>query len=188
MESRPPRRLLPIVVFVGVAAAIVALDLWTKSAIFELLGVESLGNPPRVIRQEVITIIPGFFDLEANYNYGAFRGWFSDHTEWLAILSAAALLALALYFGVHFRGGATPSIPFTVSIALLWGGTMGNLYDRALLGAVRDWIKWYLVIGGRERVWPNFNIADSAICCGVGLLILVEIVRSWRAHSSGRRS
>ena len=54
MDRPPPCRWLPLVVFVGVAAAVVALDLWTKSAIFALLGVESAGSPPRVIQQEEI--------------------------------------------------------------------------------------------------------------------------------------
>ena len=74
---------------------------------------------------------------------------------------------------------------------------MGNLHDRAFLKGVRDWIKWYFVSGGREHVWPNFNIADSAICTGVGLLILLELRNHFRARkeadqadtvASGKRS
>ncbi len=61
------------------------------------------------------------------------------------------------------------------TIALVWGGTLGNLYDRASLGAVRDWVKWYVVWGGRPYVWRNFNIADSSICVGVCLWLLLEL-------------
>ena len=68
-----------------------------------------------------------------------------------------------------------PERAFALALGLLLGGTIGNLYDRAVLAGVRDWIKWFVVIDGQEHVWPNFNIADAGICVGVALLILREI-------------
>ncbi|MBI4606632.1 MAG: signal peptidase II, partial [Planctomycetes bacterium] len=56
-----------------------------------------------------------------------------------------------------------------------------------LLAAVRDWIKWFYVSAdGREHVWPNFNIADSAICTGVGILILLEVLRAARERREAK--
>ena len=180
MESRRTPRGLLVVIFLAVAGSAAALDLWTKDAIFELLEVQSAGNPPAVIDQTEIEIIPGYFDLQANYNYGAFSGWFSKHPGALTALSA---LALCLILGIviqHARRSPAPSPTFVVALALLWGGTLGNFHDRVLIGAVRDWIKWFFVRDGREIVWPNFNIADSAICTGVGLIVLLEILNAVR--------
>jgi signal peptidase II len=186
MMEQTPGRASPIIVFAATAILVVGLDLWSKAAVFEFLRVDSVGDPPRVQRQVEYEVIPGFFDLQANYNYGAFSGWFSRHTGWLAGLSLVALVALGLFFAVQFRGKARPTLAFTVALALLWGGTAGNLYDRALLGAVRDWIKWYVVWDGKEKVWPNFNVADASICVGVGLWILLEIVRGARERRGAK--
>jgi len=197
MNDKSCSRPLRIALFVLAATLILGLDLWSKKAVFQLLEVRTEGSPPRVVSQKVYQVIPGLFDLEANYNYGAFSGWFSGHPEGLAVLSALALVVLVAVFFYQFREGRCPGVVLTLSLGLLWGGTMGNLHDRALLGGVRDWIKWYFVSGGREHVWPNFNIADSAICTGVGLLILLELRNHFRARkeadqadtvASGKRS
>jgi signal peptidase II len=181
-----PRTGRLILFFCLAAAAVVGLDLWSKSAAFKFLRVESDGNPPHVLSQETHTVIPGFFQLEANYNYGAFSGWFSNHPEWLTALSAVALVVILLVLAHHVRRNPRPSAPFVLALALLWGGTTGNLHDRLLLGAVRDFIKWFVVIGGKERVWPNFNIADSAICTGVGLILLLEVLAAGRDRKRAR--
>ncbi len=180
LEHRTSRTLLAIV-FVVVAVTITGLDLWTKKAVFEFLNVKNAGNPPHVIAQERYEILPGWFELEANYNYGAFSGWFAEHTGWLALLSGAALLIIVVIFVLQLRQPEGPGWLFTLSLGLLWGGTCGNFYDRFVLKAVRDWIKWYYVsANGKEHVWPNFNIADSAICTGVGMLVLLELLRATR--------
>jgi signal peptidase II len=174
--------------FMAVAALVVVLDLWSKHAVFELLEVVSVGKPPSVRSQKVITVVPGFFELEANYNYGAFSGWFASHPEWLTALSVAALAVIIGVAAVHLRRNPSPSTAFIIALALLWGGTLGNLHDRIRLAAVRDWIKWFVVIDGRPRVWPNFNIADSAICTGVGLILLLELLSSIRERRAAREA
>ncbi len=179
-EQRTPGAVFGIA-FVITAAAITGLDLWSKKAIFELLKVENVGDPPHVLTQERYEVIPSYFELEANYNYGAFSGWFAGHTGWLAVLSGTALLVIAGIFVHQLWQPRGPGWLLTLSLGLLWGGTCGNLYDRAALRAVRDWIKWYYVSAdGEPHVWPNFNIADSAICTGVGILILLELLRAVR--------
>ena len=181
MTEHGPSRISLIVVFVAVAAGVTVLDLWSKRAVFELLAVESAGTPPRVLFQKRFVVIPDWFELEANYNYGAFSGWFSEHTEWLAVLSATALIVILGIFIHQLRQPAGPGRLFTLALAFLWGGTCGNLYDRAALNAVRDWIKWFYVSAdGIPHIWPNFNVADSSICTGVGLLILLEVLRALR--------
>ncbi len=162
--------------FLLIAASVAGLDLWSKAAVFDLLEVRSAGVPARIIsRPNEIPVIPGFFDLQANYNYGAFNGWFSEHTGLLALLSCAALLVIASVLWYSLGRAPAPTISFVVALSLRAGGTAGNFYDRLYLEAVRDWIKWYIVIDGNEHVWPNFNVADSGICVGVALVVLPEL-------------
>lgn len=174
----PKRTGLNLTLFLASALLVSGLDLWSKKAAFEALevvSVETPGGRPRVADQKVHVVIPQWFELEANYNYGAFSGWFSGQTGVLAVVSALAIVVICGVFAYHLRKAHAPEMLFALSLGLLLGGTVGNLYDRAALDGVRDWIKWFVVIDGREYVWPNFNIADSGICVGVGLLIVREI-------------
>lgn len=166
------------VLFVSLALFTTVADLWSKHAVFELLDVRTLGTPPRVQSQTKAVVIPGFFELEANYNYGAFSGWFSDRTAWLTVLSAVALVVIVGIVAYLLRRPQRPSRWCLAALGLIWGGTLGNLHDRFFDRAVRDWIKWFVVWDGRPYVWPNFNIADSAICVGVSILVVLEVHRS----------
>ena len=164
-----------IILFASLGLCIGALDLFTKRLVFDLLEVEMgpAGMPrPQVLTQNVFEVIPGFFELEAHVNYGAFKGWFQDHTNWLTGLSFLALCFLVWFLVSTLRRAGTHRLWFSAALGLLWGGTLGNLYDRAVHGHVRDFIKWFVVLDQRERVWPNFNIADSAICVGVGIILV----------------
>ena len=167
-------------IFLCLAIGVAALDLWTKAAIFDLLEVRSAGDPPHVVSQKKFTIIDGCFELEATYNRGAFYGMFGEHTGKLSLLSAVAVLVIVGIFAIGIRQPQPPSLWFAVALGLICAGTLGNLWDRYRLSAVRDWIKWFFVWDGDPKVWPNFNIADSAICVGVGLIILLEVVQMIR--------
>ncbi len=61
---------------------------------------------------------------------------------------------------------------YGVALSLIAGGALGNLIDRVRLGAVVDFID--VMIGSYH--WPAFNVADSAICVGVGLFLLINIL------------
>jgi signal peptidase II len=184
-ELRPPvGRRNAWLLFFCAAVIVAGLDLWTKAAVFDLLDVQNAMRPSPsggeqvyVARQQERSLVPGLFDLEANYNYGAFNGWFSSHTKMLAMLSCIALLVIASVLWYSLGRSPAPSRWFVLALGLLAGGTAGNFYDRFELQAVRDWIKWYVVVDGKEYVWPNFNIADSGICAGVILVIFLELFR-----------
>ena len=174
--SSTPSKKKAWAMFLLIAASVTGLDLWSKAAVFDLLEVRSAGVPARIIsRPNEIPVIPGFFDLQANYNYGAFNGWFSEHTGLLALLSCAALFVIASVLWYSLGRTPAPTTSFVIALSLLAGGTAGNFYDRFYLEAVRDWIKWYIVIDGNEHIWPNFNVADSGICVGVVLVVLPEL-------------
>jgi signal peptidase II len=114
-------------------------------------------------------VIPGFFDLVHTRNPGIAFGLLADSRLpgiriALVALSvvAAAVMAWLLLAG---RAGGQRS---RVGIALILGGAAGNLFDRLLDGGVVDFLLFYV----REHEWPAFNVADSAIVIGAGLVLL----------------
>src|SRR6185436_3301106 len=107
----PPRRLTHWLVFASLATLIAAGDLWSKHAVFKFLGVQI--SPARlqdgterdvVERHQHYVIIPNFFELEANINYGAFSGWFHNNTGLLKVLSLVALAVVPWFLRSHLRG------------------------------------------------------------------------------------
>lgn len=162
-------------VFFGLVATGVAADLATKSWIFARLGMP--GEKP------VWWMIPGVFGFQTTLNEGALFGMGQGLTAWYAALSVVFVLGIVAWWA--FGGGAR-SWWLTICLAAITAGILGNLYDRLGLHglrwheghpvhqvgqpvyAVRDWI--LVMIGSWP--WPNFNIADSLLVCGVAGLIL----------------
>jgi signal peptidase II len=124
-----------------------------------------------------ITVIPGFFDLAYAENPGIAFGQFQEGGAWgrwlLVALAAAATVAVLTYFW------RTPREDDRVlgACALLLAGITGNVTDRARLGHVVDFISLH----AGPYHWPNFNVADAAICLGAGLLALDLILEGRRA-------
>lgn len=144
--------------FLLIALTILALDQWTKWLVEAHL--------PEPSSQE---LIPGWLHLSHVRNTGVAFGLFAapgaNGSAW--ILAALGLVALVLvgYFFWRAPSGATLLL---VALALVLGGALGNLLDRIATGAVTDFIGVYL---GSYR-WPDFNVADSAISVGIGLMLL----------------
>ena len=140
----------------SVSALIILLDQWSKWMVEQ-----------KIRFGETIEVVPGFFNLIRVENTGIAFGLFPSHGAlWGTVaLGALGLLALVL---VSFYFASTPSsnILLLTALALVLGGAVGNLIDRALLGAVTDFFDAYY--GGRH--FPTFNIADSAISVGIVLL------------------
>jgi signal peptidase II len=118
---------------------------------------------------EVRPVLDGFFNLTLTFNRGAAFGLWSWLTPGIreAVLGLTVLLAMAVV--VYFLSRPYYQRPLSQSaLALIMGGAIGNIMDRFRLGAVVDFLDVYY---GTYH-WPAFNIADSAICLGVGILIL----------------
>jgi signal peptidase II len=126
-------------------------------------------------QSEEIIVINGFFRLVHWENTGAAWSLFRDQNAILAIVSLLALLGLFLWRH-HFD---TKSLLGQTSLGLIFGGIAGNLADRLFIGHVVDFIRFYVhTRSGEEVGFPAFNIADSAICVGVGLLFIL----SWKEN------
>ena len=145
----------------GVALA--ALDLITKRWAFAFLG-----PPP----SQIYWIWDGFFGLETSINHGALFGIWQGQTKILAAVSVAALIAILCWL---WLGKATESRLLTWALTLMLAGVLGNLYDRLGLwgeAGVRDWILFRY----RTWTWPNFNIADSCLVVGAGIMLLYSFL------------
>ena len=114
---------------------------------------------------EMVPIIPGFFNLVQVHNTGAAFGMLKNNNLFFMVLSFGALTILAMLE----RKGAFVDWTLRWAAALLVAGVAGNLTDRILHGHVVDFLDFILPFYGR---WPAFNIADSCICIAAALFVL----------------
>lgn len=146
----------------GSAAAVFALDRLTKRLVETRLGFE-----------DTVKVIPGFFDIVHSQNRGVAFGIFNDSAfQWRTALLVAVSLAAVGAVSWILRHPARLSRCAFWGLALVLGGALGNVYDRVVAGQVTDFLLFYL----GDFQWPAFNLADSAIVVGSGLL-LIDLVR-----------
>lgn len=139
-----------------IAVAVFLVDQLTKWAAVEYL----VGQPP-------VKIMPGF-DLQLVFNAGAAFGLFNDGGGWQNIFFVVVAAAVSLFIIHALRGLTRTDLQVAVGYALILGGALGNVVDRLRHGYVVDFIHWFY----GDFHWPNFNIADAAICVGAVLLVL----------------
>jgi signal peptidase II len=102
----------------------------------------------------------GFFRIVRVHNTGASFGIFKDHNLTLIIVACVGIVViLLLVFLLRSHWSFLDNMLVMSAIGLVMGGTIGNLIDRIRLGYVTDFIDF--------KVWPAFNIADSAVTVGV---------------------
>ena len=144
--------------YYGLSAAIFAVDRLTKSFI------ES-----RFSAFDTHTVIPGFFDIVHARNPGAAFSMFADSTSpWRPVLLIGVSLAALALVAVILRNATRLDRPTAIGLSLILGGALGNVFDRIMTGAVTDFLDFYI----GDLHWPAFNVADSAIVIGSGLLLI----------------
>ena len=121
----------------------------------------------------VVSVIDGFFRLKYTENPGAAWGLLrtASPTFRIPFFIIVSLLAIGLIVW-FFRRIEPHKKLLPLAISLVMGGALGNLIDRVRMGKVVDFVDWYITIGGDEKHWPTFNVADAAITVGVALLII----------------
>lgn len=129
--------------------------------------------------QPNIVVIPGFFNLTYIKNAGAAFGIFQGKQTFLIGVSLLAI-GLLLFLLLHEREEKTGLL---LALALILGGTCGNLIDRIRSGVVIDFLLFYI----KQYQWPAFNVADSSISIGVGVLILVTLLEGRKESKSQER-
>ena len=157
--------------FLAVSGA--AIDLWTKSVMFEWRGLPG--------QSEIYWVIEGYFGIETAVNIGAVFGLGAGKGGLFAGISVVALIGILVWL-FWFRAAAE-STWLTFALGCITGGIFGNLYDRLGMwwqpgypdqwrSGVRDWILWQ---ASDEWKWPNFNIADSLLVTGAIMLVVQSI-------------
>jgi len=144
----------------ALAAAIVLADQLAKWAALSLLRP---GEP---------VAVTGFFNLVLVFNRGAAFSFLADAPGWQQpFFIAVALAAAAIVSWMLWRYPARRLL--CVGLALILGGALGNLWDRVAYGHVVDFLDFH-AYGWH---WPAFNVADSAISVGAGILIAESFLR-----------
>lgn len=150
-----------IYVYFGIVLSIVILDLITKNIAQTYLA------------DKVISVIPGFFNLVLVWNTGAAFGILGQAPELvrkLILIGSSTVAALITTFYVIKKHSSLSWLE-VFSLSLIAGGAIGNLYDRFFIGAVRDFLDFYIY----NHHWPAFNVADASISLGMALFLFMEV-------------
>ena len=130
-----------------------------------------------------VEIIKDFFHITYVRNTGAAFGLLAGpahplRTTLFVVISGVAIGVILLIYRKIEDGDTLHALAFS----FLLGGAVGNLVDRVLMGQVIDFLDfhWY------DRHWPAFNFADSAICGGIGLILLNMLMGPRRISPRGR--
>lgn len=163
------RRIVAFLIAIGVFA----LDRWTKWLVETGIG-----------SYDTKTVIPGFFNIVRSHNPGVAFGMFADSaSRWhTAILIGVSIVAVALLAGMLWRIERLDT-PSAMGLALIFGGAMGNVFDRIHSGSVTDFLDFYT---GSYHFY-TFNVADASISTGAGLLILGMLLSQRKQPASTAR-
>jgi signal peptidase II len=187
-----------ILLLVVAAVVIIGLDQWTKYLVLRdlTMAFEDTNTtaerlkvmfsaapdaPPDFLhyaQRRSITVSENFFRLRYAENPGAAWGLFRSLPEHFRgplfhVVSIAAVILISYYFGQ--LTGKDPKERWALyGLPLVLGGALGNYVDRIARGFVIDFLEahWF-----DKAAWPSFNIADAAICVGVGMLVVDAFVR-----------
>ncbi len=113
-----------------------------------------------------VKVLPGVFHITLVFNSGTAFGLMKGQNAILAVITAIAVVLIVVYVVTYKHLGLAVS----VALGLILGGALGNLLDRIKFGYVVDLLDF--------RVWPVFNIADSAITIGMSILVIILCTRS----------
>ncbi len=156
--------------------------LWVGSIIGIVLILDQITKyivEKQVRLYEVIRVVPGFFNITHVRNKGAAFSLFSSAPEayrsmFFVTVTIIAVAAIAILIRKTWER------LLVVAFSLIAGGAVGNLIDRLRYGEVVDFIQWYV----KSYYWPSFNVADSAITIGVGLLVIDMLFRKQQEQAN----
>jgi lipoprotein signal peptidase len=171
------------------------LDQGSKYGVFTWLSHEPVSTNPLKHGDQEVEVVADVFYFAVNYsrgnkpdedwrkplqtisneklpevNHGALWGiggkdeTGADFNHIFAIVSVAAAVAIVIW---SFRKSTAVDRWLCMALGLILAGTLGNLYDRVVFHGVRDFLQWVY-----KYEWPRFNVADSCLVCGAGLLLI----------------
>ncbi len=151
-----------------ISLLVVVLDKITKT-----VAVDSL------VLYQPVAVFPGF-NFTLMHNQGAAFSFLSDASGWQRWFFTIIAIGVSIGIVIWLKRLPADHRLTAVSLTLILGGAVGNVWDRMLLGYVIDFIDVYYA----TYHWPAFNIADSAITVGACLLILDSLRHGRHAHKA----
>ena len=150
-----------IFVFLSIALFGIVLDLYTKHIVF---------NAEFSILQ-----VCGILNIVKVENYGISFGLFAGSKLFVKkmIILFNVIVCIVLFYLLSSKNEYKKPNIFVISISMIISGAIGNIIDRIAFGYVRDFIDFHIF----DKHWPAFNIADSCVCIGVGLWIILEMFK-----------
>lgn len=155
---------LRMVPWAAVAAVVVLIDQLTKYLV------------ERTFDYGDVEPVTGFFNLVLTYNKGAAFSFLASASGWQAHFLTGVGIAASLFI-LYLLGRHGHQRLFSLALALILGGAIGNVIDRIAYGHVIDFLDFH----ASGWHWPAFNMADSAIVGGAMLLVVDELLRVRRA-------
>ena len=159
MQAEKPRGVFNNKMAIGwlmMSVLIIVLDLWTKS----------LGSDSLTLYRPVE--LNSWLNMTLAHNYGAAFSFLSDAGGWQRWLFTGLASIVTIVLIVWLLRLSADEKLTGAALGLIIGGAVGNLIDRINNGYVVDFIDVYY----KDWHWPAFNVADSAITCGVILLVV----------------
>ena len=150
--------------WLSVSLAVIVIDQVTKS-----VAVSNL------VMFQPVNLFPGF-NFTLMYNEGAAFSFLSDASGWQRWFFTTVAIVVSIAIVFWLRSLSTGQRMTALSLSLILGGALGNVWDRILLGHVVDFIDVYYA----SYHWPAFNIADSAISVGAAILIVDSLLQARR--------
>jgi len=146
-----------VFVSTGIALGVVVFDRLTKIIFSDILTVG-----------ESILVVKNIFHITLVHNTGIAFGLFKDSGAVFIIVPMVVVVAMGVYVYRHRKQSNFAGLPLG-ALALISGGALGNLIDRIMFGHVIDFLDF--------RVWPVFNVADSAITIGMVMVIIDHMIQ-----------
>jgi signal peptidase II len=189
---------------IALAGLVVVLDQWTKYVVLRDLtvafdGADTFGERVKAMttrppmrpdgyhyqQKAPVTVSENFLRLRYAENLGAAFGLFRTLPEGVRgplfhVVSIGAVILISLYFSK--LTGTDPQEKWALwGLPLVLGGAIGNYLDRLARGFVVDFIEahWF-----DKAAWPSFNVADTAICVGIGMLMIDAVVRKEKKEAA----
>lgn len=155
LTSKFTPKITLLVKWFSISAVIIAADIYTKHLVQNAF-----------VYGDMLTIT-SFFDLVRYHNQGSAFGFLADAGGWQKLFFNSVSVVAIVVISYLIAKNATEKL-FSLGLALVLGGAIGNFYDRITLGYVVDFLNFHY----HNIYWPAFNVADSAICVGVACLLL----------------
>jgi signal peptidase II len=145
--------------YLSISVAVIVLDRLTKIFIRSHVAL-NFGS---------VVVIPNFFSITHVENTGAAFSLFAEWPQRVRVPLLVGFSTLAMLVVCYLLWKTARNFNWTgLALAFILGGAVGNLYDRIRYGRVTDFLHFYM----GPHMWPDFNVADSAIVTGATLLAI----------------